>query len=302
MPALYDSASSTLHSSRPLLRARPDQPTGDGVVVFAVHPVRPQGTTVTSPSLTVAIVIPARYHSTRLPGKPLADIEGRPMIEHVYRRAMKVSRAATVIVATDDERVQTAVREFGGNAQLTDRAHRNGTERSAEVARSLPYDLVVNLQGDEPLIDPKAIEKAVSAFDDAPDVMMSTLRVPLGDPVAFADPHVVKVVVDRSGYALYFSRAMVPGGGSETGPRFKHAGLYVYRREFLLRLAQLEPTALEEAESLEQLRALEHGYRIMTVESTHDPIGVDTPDDLERVRHLLAAAAAGESGAAGAPS
>ena len=211
------------------------------------------------------------------------------MIEHVYRRAARALRASSVLVATDDPRVQAAVRAFGGDARQTGPDHRNGTERIAEVARDLTCELIVNVQGDEPLLAPEAIDQALAAFDAAPELMMSTLRVPLHDPSELADPHVVKVVVDREGYALYFSRAMIPSAaaGAAGARRFKHAGLYVYRREFLLRLAGLEPTPLEEAEGLEQLRALEHGYRIMTVETSHNPIGIDTPDDLERVRRQL---------------
>ncbi len=272
------------------------------VVIFGVHPVRPRGTPAASSSPTAVVVIPARYHSTRLPGKPLADICGQPMIEHVYRRAIRARRATSVLVATDDPRVHDAVRAFGGNARHTAADHRNGTERIAEVARDLTCELIVNVQGDEPLIAPDSIDRALAAFDAAPDLMMSTLRVPLTDPHELSDPHVVKVVVDRAGYALYFSRATIPSGatGAAGARRFKHAGLYVYRREFLLQLASLEPTPLEKAEGLEQLRALEHGYRIMTVETTENPIGIDTPDDLERVRRQLLAHPTPGGGSSGA--
>ena len=214
------------------------------------------------------------------------------MIEHVYRRASSASRAASVLVATDDARVQDAVLAFGGEVQLTERRHRNGTERLAEVARGLTCDLVVNVQGDEPLVDPLAIDLALSAFADAPTLCMSTLRTPISDPDDLHDPNVVKVVVDRDDFALYFSRAPIPhtDATSAAGPS-KHIGLYVYRRDFLLRFAELEPTPLERTERLEQLRALEHGYRIKVLATTHDPIGVDTPADLERVRQIMTAGA-----------
>ena len=221
------------------------------------------------------------------------------MIEHVYRRASSASRAASVLVATDDARVQDAVLAFGGEVQLTERRHRHGTERLAEVARGLTCDLVVNVQGDEPLVDPLAIDLALSAFADAPTLCMSTLRTPISDPDDLRDPNVVKVVVDRDDFALYFSRAPIPHTdstsaadhqGPAAGPS-KHIGLYVYRRDFLLRFAELEPTPLERTERLEQLRALEHGYRIKVLATSHDPIGVDTPADLERVRQIMTAGA-----------
>jgi 3-deoxy-manno-octulosonate cytidylyltransferase (CMP-KDO synthetase) len=215
------------------------------------------------------------------------------MIEHVYRRAAATPGIGRVIVATDDERVRRAVERFGGEAAMTSAAHRSGTDRLAEVAASLPCDIVVNVQGDEPLIEPAAIGSAVAALVDAPDADITTLRRRLVDPLEYASPHVVKVVVDRKGDALYFSRAAIPhdrGGRGGTPPpgTYKHIGLYVYRRHSLLKLAALEPTPLELAESLEQLRALEHGLRIRTVETVHDTIGVDTPEDLEHVRRLLA--------------
>ena len=220
------------------------------------------------------------------------------MIEHVYRRASTATGATSVLVATDDERVQNAVQAFGGQVQLTSANHRNGTERLAEVARDLACDLIVNVQGDEPLVDPLAIDTALGAFAQEPALCMSTLRTPITDPRDLLDPNVVKVVVDRNEFALYFSRAPIPHLDDTVGHRpgqtatpHKHIGLYVYRRDFLLRLAGLEPTPLERTERLEQLRALEHGYRIKVLATTHDPIGVDTPEDLERVRHIMAAGA-----------
>ncbi len=220
------------------------------------------------------------------------------MIEHVYRRASTATRATSVLVATDDERVRNAVQAFGGQAQLTSPSHRNGTERLAEVARDLTCDLIVNVQGDEPLVDPHAIDAALSPFAHEPALCMSTLRTPITDERDLRNPNVVKVVVDRNEFALYFSRAPIPHlrdtgdqTRGQTAMPHKHIGLYVYRRDFLLRLAALEPTPLEQTEQLEQLRALEHGYRVKVLATTHDPIGVDTPDDLERVRHIMAAGA-----------
>ncbi|HXW07563.1 MAG TPA: 3-deoxy-manno-octulosonate cytidylyltransferase [Vicinamibacterales bacterium] len=259
------------------------------VVRFAVPPVSSPGPLGTSPSFSATAVIPARYLSTRFPGKPLVDIAGRPMIEHVYRRASAARSVDRVIVATDDERIAAAVRAFGGDVRMTAATHRSGTDRLAEVAAALGCDLVVNVQGDEPLVEPAMIDEAVAPFTAAPDLQMSTLRRRLDDPAERANPNVTKVVVDRAGYALYFSRAPIPyvRNGCPPAPAYRHIGLYVYRRECLLQLARLAPTALEESEALEQLRALEHGIRIKVVETQHDAIGVDTPDDLDRVRRLL---------------
>ncbi len=228
--------------------------------------------------------------STRLPDKPLAPIAGRPMIEHVYRAAAAAPAVDAVVVATDDARVVAAVERFGGIARMTDPAHRTGTDRIAEVASTLDCDIVVNVQGDEPLMHASTIEAAVAPLLADPTLGMSTVCRALRDEHDILDPHVVKVVRNRRGDALYFSRAPVP---FMRGPRttvWKHVGLYGYRRTFLLEFARLQPTPLEEAESLEQLRALEHGFRIHVAETLHDSIGVDTPEDLERVRQLLAAA------------
>ena len=224
------------------------------------------------------------------------------MVEHVYRRAASAVRTTSVLVATDDQRVYDAVTAFGGNVRLTERHYRNGTERLGEVAHDLTSDLVVNLQADEPLVDPASIDLALSAFDGDPKLNMATLRTPITDPDDIGDPHVVKVVVDLNDFALYFSRSAIPhigladdsadiGRPGPTHPTSKHIGLYVYRRDFVLRLATLSPTPLEQMERLEQLRALEHGYRIKVLETAHDPIGVDTPEDLERVRRIVAAGA-----------
>jgi len=215
------------------------------------------------------------------------------MIEHVYRRAAASPAVDAVVVATDDERVREAVEAFGGIAWMTRADHRSGTDRLAEVAASLSCDLVVNVQGDEPMFATEMIAEAVAPLLDDPSIPMGTLCRRIEDPADLQNPNVVKVVTDRRGFALYFSRAAVPFArdaveGLDPGRAFKHIGLYVYRRQFLLDFARLEPTPLEQAESLEQLRALEHGFRIRAVETSYDSIGVDTPADLERVRRLLA--------------
>jgi 3-deoxy-manno-octulosonate cytidylyltransferase (CMP-KDO synthetase) len=213
------------------------------------------------------------------------------MIEHVYRRTAAARSIASVIVATDDERIAAAVRSFGGDVRLTSPSHQSGTDRLAEVAAGLAADLIVNVQGDEPLIEPAMIDEAVAPFAEDPGLDMSTLRRRIHDPAELQNPNVTKVVVDAAGFAMYFSRFPLPyrRDGAPAAPSWKHVGLYVYRRDTLKRLAALPPTALERSEGLEQLRALEHGIRIQCVETAHDSIGVDTPDDLERVRLLASA-------------
>ena len=262
------------------------------VVGFAVHPVSSPGLALDSDSGPVIAIIPARYQSSRLPGKALADIGGRPMIEHVYRRASAASSVSSVLVATDDERILEVVRAFGGVACLTSPDHPSGTDRLAEVAAALASEIVVNVQGDEPLIEPSMIDEAVEPLLADPMVVMSTLRKRIDDESELRNPNVTKVVVDREGYALYFSRAPIPFARADrpAARAWRHVGLYVYRRDCLLQLAALPPSELEQSEALEQLRALEHGIRILAVETQHDSIGVDTPEDLERVRRLMAAA------------
>jgi len=218
------------------------------------------------------------------------------MIEHVYRRAQACAAVGRVIVATDDRRIADAVGRFGGEARLTRADHQSGTDRLAEVAASLDCDVIVNVQGDEPLIDPGAIAEAVAPFAADPSLPMTTLYRRIENPAELANPHVVKIVLDRAGYALYFSRAPIPYARDPRGgwpPLYRHIGLYAYRRHTLLVLASLDPTPLERAESLEQLRALEHGIRIKAVETAYDSISVDTPEDLDEVRRLLAAPASG---------
>jgi 3-deoxy-manno-octulosonate cytidylyltransferase (CMP-KDO synthetase) len=241
-------------------------------------------------------LIPARYASTRLPGKVLADLDGRPMIEHVYRRASLSPLVSETIVVTDDLRIATRVTGFGGKVRLS-KAHETGTDRLAEIAATIDCDVVVNVQGDEPLVDPGAIAELVAPFLNDSGLQMTTLFRRIHDPAELTNPNVVKVVVDRGGYALYFSRAPIPHVRDPRGgwpPMYRHIGLYAYRRSALLVLASLEPTPLERAESLEQLRALEHRIRIHTVETRDDSIGVDTPEDLERARARLQAMRASE--------
>jgi 3-deoxy-manno-octulosonate cytidylyltransferase (CMP-KDO synthetase) len=214
------------------------------------------------------------------------------MIEHVYRAAAGASTVDVVLVATDDERVAEAVSAFGGTAVMTSAAHRTGTDRLAEVAAGLESEILVNVQGDEPLILSGQIDAAVRTVLDRADEVMGTLRCAIRDAADLANPAVVKVVVDATGHALYFSRAPIPYVRADTDRPtvWKHLGLYAYRRDFLLKIARLPQTPLERAESLEQLRVLEHGYRIATVETHDDTVGVDTPEDLDRVRRLVEAA------------
>ncbi|MBI5561189.1 MAG: 3-deoxy-manno-octulosonate cytidylyltransferase [Deltaproteobacteria bacterium] len=242
--------------------------------------------------------IPARFASARLPGKPLKDIRGKSMIERVYERVRRASLVSDVIVATDDERIVKAVWGFGGKAVLTGECA-TGTERVAKAARNIPDgvappDIVVNVQGDEPLIEPSIIDDCIRALADPCASMstsmsthMSTPMTGIKDPSDMSDPNVVKVVTDINGFALYFSRSPIPylKGGPIT-VAFKHIGLYAFRRAMLFQLAALPRSPLEKAEGLEQLRALENGFKIKTVFTAYNPVSVDTPEDLERVRGM----------------
>lgn len=222
-------------------------------------------------------IIPARFNSSRFPGKPIVEIGGKTLIEHVYRRVEQAALVRRIVVATDDQRIADAVQRFGGTAVMTRNDHPSGTDRLAEAAENLPANaLVVNVQGDEPMIEPADIDKAVTAawLGDAEIVTLMTRL----NPAQAVDPNRVKVVTNRSGIALYFSRSKIPSGGT----CFLHLGLYVYRVGFLKSFTKLERTPLEIAERLEQLRALEHGYRIRVVEVESESWGIDTPEDLER--------------------
>jgi len=234
-------------------------------------------------------IIPARWASTRLEGKALALIAGKPLIQQVYERARQAPSLERLIVATDDERIFQVVVGFGGEAAMTSPHHPSGTDRVAEAAANLQADLIVNIQGDEPLIKPENIEAAIAPMMADPTLPMGTLCTPIKNEQELHDPSVTKVVVDRKGFALYFSRYPIPylrdKGGRATF--FRHIGLYLYRRDFLLRFAALPPTPLEKAEALEQLRALEHGYRIIVSEVAEAATGVDTPEQLEQIRRLL---------------
>jgi 3-deoxy-manno-octulosonate cytidylyltransferase (CMP-KDO synthetase) len=254
--------------------------------------------------MTVVAAIPARYASTRFPGKVLAPIGGKPMIQHVYERVQKARYVEEVLVATDDERIRAAVEGFGGHAVLTSPSHPSGSDRIAEAVADTEFEWVVNVQGDEPLLAPQDIDAAVLPLLGNPEIPISTMGKRIHLEQEFFDPNVVKVVVDAKGFALYFSRSPIPynragweklsegeilqGTHVEVpGPSFKHIGLYVYRREVLTDLAATPPTPLELSEGLEQLRALESGYKIQVIETERDSIGVDVPEDILRVEEYL---------------
>ena len=261
-------------------------------------------------------VIPARYHSSRFPGKALAQISSKTMLQHVYERASQARYLTSTIIATDDERIFEVGRSFGARVTMTRADHPSGTDRVAEAASAENAEIVVNIQGDEPLIDPEAIDAAILPLVHDGEIVMGTLKKRIEDEREITDPNVVKVVTDRNGDAIYFSRCPIPfvregvhgppesGRASARSPRppvptlptpppvwhhFKHVGLYVYRREFLMKYSRLPMGPLEQAERLEQLRALENGYRIRVVETEYESLGVDTPADLARVARLFEA-------------
>jgi 3-deoxy-manno-octulosonate cytidylyltransferase (CMP-KDO synthetase) len=251
----------------------------------------------------ISAVIPARYGSTRFEGKPLADILGKPMIQYVYEGVRQSKLIDEVIVATDDQRIIEAVKSFGGKAAMTSSTHFTGTDRVAEIARKLRSEIIVNVQGDEPLIKGDIIDKAINPFltDDA--LQMSTLMTRIEEVRDWLNPHIVKVVVDQKNFALYFSRSPIPFprdlqigrlqshpfGTNRPLPKrvFKHIGVYVFRRKFLLHFSKMKPTPLEKLEKLEQLRALENGWRIKVTPVDYEPICVDTPEDLQKVEAFL---------------
>ena len=249
--------------------------------------------------MKITAVIPARYASTRFPGKALAEIGGKPMIQHVYERTVRASLVNNVIVATDDERICQVVSAFGGVCRMTRLDHETGTDRLAEVAEGLDADIIVNVQGDEPLIMPEMIDQAIQPFLDDPSLKMGTLKTRIRCLHDFLSPNVVKVVTDKADNALYFSRSPLPffrdkwqdlkdeSFASGKLLCYKHVGLYVYRRDFLVEFAAMAPTFLEMAEKLEQLRALENGVSIRVVGTEFESIGVDTPDDLTKARECF---------------
>lgn len=238
--------------------------------------------------MKIACVIPARYGSTRLPGKPLADIAGKPMIQRVYEQVSKAQIISQVIVATDDQRVFDTVTSFGGEVMMTRADHPTGTDRLAEVAAAYTdIDVIINVQGDEPLIDPAVIDELAELFITRENLTMATVGSPLLEE-EYDEPSAVKVVVNQKGEALYFSRSLIPYPRNPfVTPALKHVGIYGYGREFLLTYAKLTPTPLEQTESLEQLRALENGYTIAVIKTDKRFVGVDTPDDLARVNEIF---------------
>jgi 3-deoxy-manno-octulosonate cytidylyltransferase (CMP-KDO synthetase) len=235
-------------------------------------------------------VVPARYQSTRLHAKPLADIKGKPMVQHVYEIAQRAAQLDSFVVATDDERIASAVRGFGGRYVMTNSEHASGTDRVAEVAAGVDADIVVNIQGDEPLLDPQMINECVLALKQNDGVGLSTVTKRVGEE-GYQDPSVVKVVCDVRGRALYFSRSLLPYPRNRTRDFqvFEHIGLYAYTRDCLMQLSQLPPTPLEQIEGLEQLRALENGIAIQVVvtKCEGELVSVDTQEDLDRVRRIL---------------
>jgi len=237
--------------------------------------------------MKVVAFIPARFASTRLPGKPLAKINGRPMIQWVYERVSKSRLIEDVTVATDDERILRAVSAFGGKAVLTSGACGSGTERVAEASRNISADIVVNVQGDEPLLPPELIDDCVREMISDRGISISTPACRIKTAGEFKDPNIVKVVMDKNGFAMYFSRSPIPYSEGRALSAYRHIGLYVYRKDVLLQLAKLPESPLEKAERLEQLRALENGFRIKTVITPYNPVSVDTKEDLEKVRGMF---------------
>ena len=235
-----------------------------------------------------ACVIPARYASTRLPGKPLADIAGKPMIQRVYEQVSKAKKPALVIVATDDQRVFDKVESFGGMALMTQPNHPTGTDRLAEVAsHHQDIDVIINVQGDEPLIDADVIDQLADLFVEDANLQMATVASPLLEE-EYDEPSAVKVICNKRGDAMYFSRSLIPyPRHAFINPPMKHVGIYAYRRHFLLDYAKMDPTPAEETESLEQLRALENGYAIRVIKTDKRFVGVDTSEDLERVNAIF---------------
>ncbi|MBD3295785.1 MAG: 3-deoxy-manno-octulosonate cytidylyltransferase [Candidatus Omnitrophica bacterium] len=247
--------------------------------------------------MKVVAVIPARWQSTRLKGKVLADINGKPMLQHVWENVKKAHEVDEVIIAADREKVIKAVENFGGKAVFTSPEQPSGTDRLAEVASSVDADVYINVQGDEPMVHPLMIDELAQVFEYERNIRMATLIKRIHTKEEVADPNVVKVVADRKGFALYFSRSPIPyvrdvpfsaaSGGELEGRYFKHVGLYSYSKDFLFTYTNLPKSTLELDEKLEQLRVLEHGYKIRTIETRYDTIGVDTREDLEKVRRIL---------------
>lgn len=236
-------------------------------------------------------IIPSRYASTRLPGKPLCDIAGKPMVQRVYEQAAKAAKLSQVVVAVDNPKVYDTVVTFGGHAVMTREDHANGTARLAEAVEHFPdADVIVNVQGDEPLIAPDVIDALCQAFEEDPQLTMATVATPLAKE-EYDDPSAVKVVLNLHGEAMYFSRSLIPyprNAFAGVMKPYKHIGIYAYRRDFLLQYAHMEQTPAEKVESLEQLRVLENGYKIKVITTNHQFIGIDTPEDLIHIRKYFA--------------
>jgi 3-deoxy-manno-octulosonate cytidylyltransferase (CMP-KDO synthetase) len=253
--------------------------------------------------MAVVAIIPVRYGSTRFPGKPLATIGGKPMVQHVYESTSRAAGLDRVLVATDDRRIEKAVRDFGGEVVLTSKDHASGTDRLAEVAKKMEADWVVNVQGDLPFIRSQTISRTLRPLRHDRSILMGTARTPIDQKEEWFNPNVVKVVTDEGGFALYFSRAPIPfvrdqkhSVGHPRSPAdsakdlvwgYRHVGIYVYRRDFLLKFSRLRPTELERTEGLEQLRALGYGYRIRVADVDEPSVEVDTPEDLVKAEKYL---------------
>lgn len=240
--------------------------------------------------MRITAVIPARYGSSRLEGKPLKDICGKPMIQHVYERVLKAEFVQDVIVATDDERIVAAVKSFGGKAKMTSKDHKSGTDRVAEVMRAEEAEIVVNVQGDEPLIDPRMIDEAIQPLVEDSELLAATLCTPILNEDDYNNPNVVKTVKDLQNNALFFSRSLIPYPRNKEGFQpFEHIGIYVFRYNFLMRFVELAQTPMEKIESLEQLRILENGYqlRVITTRYPYEALSVDTQEDLDAVRAII---------------
>ncbi|UCF55769.1 MAG: 3-deoxy-manno-octulosonate cytidylyltransferase [Deltaproteobacteria bacterium] len=243
--------------------------------------------------MKVITFIPCRYESTRFPGKPLALIAGKPMVEHVYQRAMSCAEVSDVFVATDDERIFQCVRDFGGKAVMTKKEHPTGTDRISEASQKMSLnedDLIVNVQGDQPLFHPSTISDLIAPLKEDPNIPMSTLKYRITDETEIDNPNHVKVVTDKEGFALFFSRSPIPFFRNSRSHMvyYKHLGFYAYRKDFLTKFGSLPVGELESSEKLEQLRALEYGFKIRVVETPFDSIEVDTPADIKRVEELMA--------------
>lgn len=253
--------------------------------------------------MKITAIIPARYASTRFKGKPLANILGKPMIQHVYEGVSKSKLIDDIIIATDDDRIFNTAKSFGANVIMTSPYHTTGTDRVAEVARSLRSEIIINVQGDEPLIKGSIIDKAVRPLIKDSDIKMGTIVTKIDEVEDWFNPNVVKVVVDKNGFALYFSRSPIPFPRDLKIDRlksipcrikeqfikniFKHIGVYIYRKDFLIKFSKMRPTPLEKLEKLEQLRALENGYKVKIVKVDYQPVSVDTPEDLKKVIEIL---------------